>query len=150
MKIRAITLVLVLAALGLSACGSDDLTSLSPPETTTTVPGGVDLAEVEWVDLTGEDEVLIQARDNRFLPSHFIVSAGTTIRFRNVGRTEHNALPVADNVPIDPIEVEDFAPQDEVEMVFDEAGEYPYPYYCSLHGTVSKGMVGAVRVVDPA
>ena len=31
-------------------------------------------------------------------------------------------------------------------MVFDEPGEYPY--YCTLHGTETAGMVGTIRVVD--
>ncbi len=40
---------------------------------------GVDLSEAEWVDLTEEDAVLIQVRDNQFVPSHFVVAAGTPI-----------------------------------------------------------------------
>lgn len=146
MKIRAIIPIVAVVA-ALAGCGSDDVTTLNPPPPTTTIPGDVDLSDVEWVDLTAEDEVLIQVRDNQFLPSHFVVAAGTPITFRNVGRNVHNALPVAENEPFEPIETEEFEPQDEVEMTFGEPGEYPYPFYCSLHGTTTKGMVGAVRVV---
>lgn len=146
MKIRAIIPIAALVV-ALAGCGSDDMTTLNPPPPTTTIPGNVDLSEAEWVDLTEEDAVLIQVRDNQFVPSHFVVAAGTPITIRNVGRNEHNALPVADTEPFEPIEVEEFAPQAEVEMTFSDPGEYPYPFYCSLHGTTSKGMVGAVRVV---
>ncbi|MBX3312726.1 MAG: cupredoxin domain-containing protein [Actinobacteria bacterium] len=147
MKIRAIVPVAVMLV-GLAGCGSDDATTLNPPPSTTTIPGNVDLSDVEWVDLTDKDAVQIQVRDNEFLPSHFIVEAGTPITFRNVGRNQHNALPVDENEPFEAIPTEDLAPKDQVEMVFSEPGEYPYPFYCSLHGTATKGMTGAVRVVE--
>lgn len=142
MKIRAIIPVIALALL--TACGSDDVTSLNQV-TTTTNAAGVDLSEAEWTDLTDQTEVLIQARDNRFLPAYFIVKAGTPITFRNVGRTEHNALPV-DQVSFENIEAAVFNPQDEAHVTIDQPGDYPY--YCSLHGTTTKGMVGAIRVVE--
>lgn len=149
MKIRAITLVVVLAvASALTACGGDEEDTTSTTVPGTTVPAAVaavDLSEVDWVDRTDEDEVLIQARDNTFLPGYVIVRAGTPIRFRNVGRTEHNALPV-DEISFVGIEADQFEPRAEATITIDEPGDYPY--YCSLHGTTTKGMVGAVRVVD--
>lgn len=113
--------------------------------TTVTASTLVDLSEVEWVDRTGESEVEIQSRDNTFLPGYVIVKVGTPITFRNVGRTEHNALPV-DEISFEGIEAAEFEPQAEHTITFDEPGDYPY--YCSLHGTTTRGMVGAIRVVS--
>jgi plastocyanin len=45
----------------------------------------------------------------------------------------------------EPIEIADLQPGDASSITFDEPGEYPY--YCSLHGTTTKGMVGAIRVL---
>lgn len=150
MRIRAIipVIVLLIAAVG---CGDDSSTDGAQPgesngQTTTTRPvEEVDLSDVEWVDRTDQDEVMVQARDNTFLPGYIEVKAGTPITFRNVGRTDHNVLP---SIPgqFEPIEVEDLTPGDEATITFDEPGDYPY--YCSLHGTTTRGMIGAVRVVE--
>ena len=44
------------------------------------------------------------------------------------------------------IDQEDFDPGDEGAVTFDEVGDFPY--YCSLHGTPTKGMIGGIRVVE--
>lgn len=145
MRIR--TLLVAATLLFAVSCGSGESTSGldDTPESTEPV-GGVDLTEKEFEDLTGQDEVVIQARDNTFIPAYIEISPGTTVRFRNIGRADHNVIPAEDGA-FEPIEASEFAPKDEVEMSFESEGTYPYPYYCSLHGTTSKGMVGAVRVV---
>jgi plastocyanin len=136
--------VALVALLG-AGCGndasSDEATAPSDPSTSSPV----DLSDVDWVDRTAESTVVIQGRDNAFRPGYVIVKAGTPITFRNVGRTEHNALPVDGN-SFDGIEAEAFEPQAQHTITFDEPGDFPY--YCSLHGTTTKGMVGAIRVVD--
>ena len=43
------------------------------------------------------------------------------------------------------ISPDDFQPGDEGTITFTVPGDYPY--YCSLHGTPTKGMIGAVRVI---
>lgn len=141
------TLLAVTVLLFATACGSGGSTSGLDDSTTTSGPvGGVDLSEKDFEDLTGRTEVVVQARDNTFVPAYIEISPGTTVSFKNMGRTEHNVIPVEDGA-FEPIEASRFAPKDAVEMTFDREGTYPYPYYCSLHGSTTKGMVGAVRVV---
>jgi plastocyanin len=131
-------LVTLLAA----GCG-DDASGDQRSAPSTPSSSSVDLSDVDWVDRTDETEVVIQGRDNTFLPGYVIVKAGTPVTFRNVGRTEHNALPV-DEGSFAGIEAEAFEPRAQQTITFDEPGDYPY--YCSLHGTTTKGMVGAIRV----
>ena len=140
-------LIVMATALLTVSCGSGE-SAEAPADTapSTTAADAVDLSDKDFKDLTGEDEVIIQARDNTFLPAYVEVSAGTKVIFRNVGRTEHNVIP-AEAKAFEPIEATDLEPKDEVEMSFNNEGTYPYPYYCSLHGTPTAGMVGAVRVV---
>lgn len=133
-------LIAVSCGSGGSTAGLDDRTDPSEPV------GGVELGEKEFVDLTGRGEVEIKARDNTFIPAYIEISPGTTVSFQNIGRADHNVIP-AEEGAFEPIEASEFAPRDTVEMTFDSEGTYPYPYYCSLHGTPDKGMVGAVRVV---
>lgn len=117
------------------ACGSSDSGS----------SGDVDLSDKDFVDETGSEVVEVDAVDNNFRAPYIEVDAGTTVEFVNDGRNDHNVLPVADGA-FPEIPTEDFEPEDVGEITFDEAGDYAY--YCSLHGTTTKGMVGAVRVVD--
>ena len=111
----------VLAALALAACGDD---------------GEAAVELVEGV------EVEVSAIDNTFRPETIEVEAGTEVVWTNDGRNDHNVLPVeGDDWGV---EAEDFAPDDEYRHRFTEPGTYPY--YCSLHGTTTKGMVGTVVV----
>lgn len=144
-----LVLATTLLATATVSCGSDEFSS--PPgagaaPAVTAPPGGVDLTEKEFEDFTGQAEVVVQARDNTFIPAYIEVSPGTTVVFRNVGRTEHNVIPAEDGA-FEPIEADDLVPGVSIPLTFDAEGDYPYPYYCSLHGTTSKGMVGTVRVV---
>lgn len=147
MKIRVFApLIALLLVVGVAGCGSDGGGDASAGTTSTTVPAAVsevDLSEVDWKDKTDEDAVTIQTRDNTFLPGYVVVKAGTPVTFMNIGRTEHNALPV-DEISFVGIEAEDLPPRGEQTITIDEPGDYPY--YCSLHGTKTKGMVGAIRV----
>jgi len=90
----------------------------------------------------------VQAVDNSFRPENITVAAGTEVVFTNKGRTGHNIVPNPD----DPekaegwgqIEAAKFEPGAEYSHRFTEPGEYRY--YCSLHGTKNKGMVGTITV----
>lgn len=133
----------VVGALLLGGCASDqDAGDAQAPETDVELP---EVPDEEFVDATGEDTVTIQARDNTFTPQYVTVSPGTAVRFDNVGRNVHNAIPVAEGA-FDEVTTEEFEPGDEVEVTFDAPGLYPY--YCSLHGTETRGMVGRIRVAD--
>ena len=72
------------------------------------------------------------------------VSAGTTVDFTNRGRNQHNVIPTVDGAFAE-IPAEDFQPKDEGSITFTVPGDYAY--YCSLHGTPTKGMIGAIRVL---
>ena len=137
------------AALVIAACGGDgtaDGGSASSGEpTTSTASAGPSVPESDFVDLTGSTSVQIDALDNKFKPQYATVKVGTAVTFRNDGRSVHNVLPVTEGA-FPPIEADAFQPDDEVSVTFDEPGLVPY--YCSLHGTTTKGMVGALRVVD--
>ena len=143
MRFRGIVVaVLLLVAAG---CGADEEASGAGDGATTTAPGP-DLSEVEFVDETGAEEVEVEARDNVFDEEYVEVEKGTTITFHNDGRNPHNVVPVVEG-EVPEIPTEAFDPGDEAAITFDEVGDVAY--YCTLHGTTTKGMVGAVRVVEP-
>lgn len=142
MRIRTLLLAIALVA-ALVGCGGD---SDSDSDTTTTTGApGPDLSAVTFTDLTGQTAVQVDARDNVFKEQHIQISVGTTVTFKAAGRNQHNVLPVEDGA-FPAIEADDFEPGTEVDLKFEEAGDYPY--YCSLHGTTTKGMIGAIRVVE--
>jgi len=126
--------VLAVLATVAAACGGDDAGS-----------SGVDLRDKPFEDRTGSSTVEVDAVDNAFRPAYITVRAGTTVTFINRGRNQHNVLPVVEGA-FDPIEVDELEPGASQSITFDEPGDVPY--YCSLHGTTTKGMVGAVRVVE--
>ncbi|MGI8938553.1 MAG: cupredoxin domain-containing protein [Iamia sp.] len=147
MRLRGLAPVAVLlfAAAG---CGADEVAG--PPgsggadEATETTVAGPDLSDVEFADETGAATVEVDAVDNDFREDYIEIDPGTTIRFRNDGRNVHNILPVQPgSMPEVPTEA--FEPGAEAELTFDEPAEIAF--YCSLHGTTTKGMVGGVRVV---
>jgi plastocyanin len=98
--------------------------------------GGDDVTLVEGV----EREVGVL--DNTFRPGEVEVAAGTEVVWENGGRNDHNVLPVeGDDWGV---EADEFAPGDVYRHRFTEPGTYPY--YCSLHGTTTAGMVGSIVV----
>lgn len=126
---RAVAATLV-AAVVLGACGGDDDEGTTTPDDTTPV------SLVEGV------EVAVSSIDNTFRPDEIEVAAGTEVVWTNDGRNDHNVLPVEGDAW--GVEADAFAPDDEYRYRFTEPGTYAY--YCSLHGTTTKGMVGTVVV----
>jgi plastocyanin len=137
MRIRH-TALLAFIPLAVVACGDSD--SSAPDEDTETT-----LEPVDYTDETGESMVEVDATDNRFTEQYIEVTAGTEVEFVNEGENDHNVLPVNEG-DFDAIDTADFEPGDSGAITFDEAGEFAY--YCSLHGTKTKGMVGRVKVVE--
>lgn len=134
--LTALLLLLVAGAL-VGGCGGDEGPSTEGlPE--------VPAADVE--DLTGESAVEVSAVDNRYEPQYVKVTAGTTVTFTNDGRNEHNVL-AADEGAFPDIPTAEFGPGASGEITFDEPGTYAY--YCSLHGTATRGMNGRI-IVEPA
>ncbi len=141
---RRVLLLTTALVLPLVACGSDpDIeTNGAPP--IPTLPAGIDLSGETFVPLES-GSAAVDARDNNFVAPYVEVKVGETISFDNVGRNQHNVLPVVEGA-FSAIEAEAFEPGTVREVTFDQAGTFPY--YCSLHGTTTKGMVGAVRVIE--
>jgi plastocyanin len=128
--------------LAAAACGGDGAAASPTSTAGATEP---DQRDVAFADLTGEDEVVIQVRDNSFVGQHVTVSAGTTVTFDNRGRNPHNAVPVESGAFAE-VATESLQPGQSATVAFDAPGEYAY--YCTLHGTETAGMVGTIRVVD--
>ena len=114
------------AVVGLVGCSDDDGDG-----------GATAVSLVEGV------EAPVQAIDNTFRPETLTVAAGTEVVWTNDGRNEHNVLSVDDDAEWG-AQVTDFEPGDVYRHRFTEPGTYEY--YCSLHGTKTKGMVGSVVV----
>jgi plastocyanin len=148
MRIRGLFIIAAATALIVTGCGSgESAIPMSEQDSATTAPAaaaGVDLTDVEFTDLTGKDEVTVVARDNSFAPEYIEVSAGTEVLFDNKGEQGHNVIPATEGA-FTPIDTGDFEPGDSGTVTFTEPGDYSY--YCSLHGTATKGMTGAIRVL---
>jgi plastocyanin len=98
--------------------------------------GGDDVTLVDGV------EEPVQVLDNSFRPEDLEVAAGTEVVWENTGRNDHNVLPVEGESW--GVEADDFEPGASYRHRFTQPGTYAY--YCSLHGTTTKGMVGSVVV----
>jgi len=121
-----------------SGDGSSSSAAQSEEPTTTAKPA------VEYTDMTGRATVTVEAVDNNMVPQFVEVSKGTVVTFVNKGRNIHNILPV-DPGAFPAAETGEFDAGASADVTFDELGEFGY--YCSLHGTQTKGMYGSVKVV---
>ena len=137
---RALSLVgtgLLAAALTLAAaCGSDDNGNDS-------VTGGTDDgSDLEGVVPIDGSEADVKVLDNTFNDENIKVAPGTKVVWTNDGRQDHDIVPVGDGDW--GVEPGDFEAGAVYEHTFDEPGTYRY--YCTLHGSESSGMIGAVVV----
>lgn len=116
----------------LAACGGGSSSTYSLPD------------GESWQRESGK-EVVVESRDNVFVPQFIEVEKGTTVTWDNTGRNRHNVL-ADDEGDFEDIPVEELEPGTSASRTFDETGEFGY--YCSLHGTMTKGMFAAIKVVD--
>lgn len=133
------TAMLALPAVLLTSCGGDDGGPAKPGDE-------ADQASLEDVVVLEGDRVEVDALDNTFNDQNIQVAAGTTVVWDNKGRQDHDVVPVDEDGW--GVSEQDFAPGDVYEHTFDEAGTYRY--YCSLHGDMDAGMIGAVVVEEPS
>ncbi|HEX6310581.1 MAG TPA: plastocyanin/azurin family copper-binding protein [Acidimicrobiia bacterium] len=96
------------------------------------------------VELVRGVTVDVEARDNTFVPEDTTVAAGTNVRFVNVGRNDHNVIPISDDQDELLVETDSLGPEAEATVRLTEPGTYRY--YCSIHGTETAGMIGTVEV----
>lgn len=129
---------LVGGALTVAACGDDGHDLVDQVALTET-----ELPIVPAVESTGV-VISVSALDNSFRPQLTEISIGDEVLWENRGQNEHSVLSI---VPDDwGTEAEDFQPGGVFSHVFTESGEYPY--FCSVHGNETVGMVGTI-VVSP-
>jgi plastocyanin len=113
---------------------------------TATIVGGCGAADgqdASGVSAAVAGIVEVIALDNSFQPATIEVVAGTTVRWENRGRNDHNVLSVDDSWGTP---TEDFRPGEAYSFVFAEPGRFAY--YCAIHGTKDAGMVGEVVVTQ--
>ena len=89
--------------------------------------------------------IAVQALDNRFEDKEITITAGSTVTWSNDGVNVHDVVPAeGSDFGAKPI---DFKPGATYSTTFATPGTYGY--YCSLHGSATKGMTGTVVVVAP-
>ena len=149
MRTRALLFIAATVAVTAGCGNGDPAIPLTEAAVSTTLAAGEaagpDLSKEEFADLTGESTVGVQARDNSFVKPYIEISAGTKVDFTNKGRNQHNVIPTTDGAFAE-IPADAFQPKDEGSVTFTVPGDYAY--YCSLHGTTTKGMIGAIRVLE--
>jgi plastocyanin len=128
-------------ALLLLACGGDD-DGGGTGSGSGSGNGDVELEDVAVID---GSEAEVNVLDNTFNEQNIQIQVGTKVVWTNNGRQDHDIVP-ADDAAGFGVERADFPPDAVYEYTFDQAGTYRY--YCSLHGTESAGMIGAVVVQD--
>lgn len=130
----------LLVGLALAACGSDDASG----KDNLTDKGDKDepLEDVVEIDGTTAD---VEVLDNSFTEENIQVKPGTKVVWTNDGRQNHDVVPIDDDADWG-VEPGDFKVGDVYEHTFDEPGTYRY--YCTLHGSKTSGMVGAVVVAE--
>lgn len=104
--------------------------------------GGSDLTVPEEVVAVEGDPAEVTALDNTFDEQAIRVEAGTTVRWTNRGRQDHDVVPAEGDGW--GVALADFAPGQVYEHTFERPGTYHY--YCTVHGTETRGMVGVVVV----
>jgi plastocyanin len=88
--------------------------------------------------------VAVSAVDNSFRAETITITAGSTVTWTNAGRNDHNVRPVdAGDFGVDATA---FGPGATHASTFTTPGTYHY--YCSIHGTKDRGMIGTVEVVS--
>lgn len=144
--IRVVGAVVAVVALASTGCGGDaeDGAGLSSSsgESGSGGSGASGGSVPEDVVVIDTDPAEVTALDNTFDDEAIRVGAGTTVRWTNRGRQDHDIAPAeGDGWGVG---VDDFAPDDVYEHTFARPGTYNY--YCTIHGTAARGMVGVVVV----
>jgi plastocyanin len=80
-----------------------------------------------------------------FKPETIEVKPGTKVVWTNEGRNNHDIVPVAANGNWG-VALEEFGADAVYSHTFTEPGVYDY--YCTVHGTKTRGMIGKVVVTE--
>jgi plastocyanin len=136
----------VVSAAALWACGDDGPSAARPPAGAIVDDAQIGPVVVPVTVAPNGESIVVQSLDNSFRPETLTITAGTEVVWRNVGRNEHNVVPV-DGAGWGVVDPAEFAPGGESRHVFGVAGEFAY--YCTIHGTATAGMIGTVVVTAP-
>ena len=135
-RTTAVVATLSLGALVLgTGCGADSSASRDAAADTPPVTHGAPQSGA----------VQVGAVDNNFQAETVTVTAGSTVTWTNAGRNDHNVKPVDGSAF--GVDTAGFAPGASYTATFSEPGTYHY--FCSIHGTAARGMIGTVVVVAP-
>ena len=83
------------------------------------------------------------ADDDYFLPEALKVRRGSEVTFSNDGRNLHNVIPLDGGTFR--IDTDQLRPGTSKTVQLDRPGTYRY--FCSIHGTATRGMRGIIEVV---
>lgn len=123
------------------------------PTTTATTEPDVDASDASIepeVDPTFEpngETAEVRSLDNSFIQQDLRIEAGTEVIWINGGRNDHNIMPVDESATWG-VARDTFVPGSEYAHLFDTPGVFAY--YCSIHGTTTAGMIGAITVNEPS
>ena len=126
------------SAVLLAGCGADHVAGATGSGGTAGSDGASSDAPVQ----TGQ--VAVTAVDNSFRTESVTVTAGSTVTWTNAGRNDHNVKPV--DAGAFGVDATAFGPGATYASTFTTPGTYRY--YCSIHGTQDRGMIGTVEVVS--
>jgi len=90
------------------------------------------------------NHVFVNALDNTFRLPDIQIKPGTTVTWTNKGHNDHDVMPARGDTW--GTKVDGFGPGASYSTRFDRPGVYPY--YCSIHGSKTTGMVGTVVVAN--
>lgn len=141
------TAALLVATLGVAACGADDGESTSAETTTTPVSVSTVAAADEEFPANGVVESVL-ALDNNYIPQVLEIAAGTEVLWENNGRNVHDVIPADDLTATSwGVLQAEFEPTDTYSYVFTKPGTYTY--FCTIHGTPTAAMFGTIIVTEP-
>jgi plastocyanin len=148
----AVPVTLTLVGTLLAGCGSDesdlratgDATRAPAADGSSPEPAATAGPAPTAAPAASSEPVVVEALDNSFRAAELTVEVGTKVRWENVGRNDHDVLPV-DGADWGVV-ADDFAPGDEYSHVFETAGTYEY--VCTIHGVPGAGMIGTIIVTD--
>jgi plastocyanin len=142
MQLRALAVALLAAVLAVSCSGSGGSDRAEPAEFRNVV-------DMRSRAAGSYPEVHVTVKDNDFVPAAIRINPGTTVSWKDDGRSPHDIVPADASQDFGKtfgVDADKFKPGDEYEFRFDTPGVYRY--YCSLHGSKSKGMIGEIVVGD--